>query len=226
MEEILLVQRTSDAAAPQLRAALYFIRQLAEQDDVAHREASAGLQHPERLREHLALVAGQVDHAVADDHVDGVRRQRDGLDVSLEEFDVRRARFRFVLHRERQHFVRHVQAICFAARPDASRRQQHVDATARAEVQHRFAFTQLGERRRVAAAERRKKGFGWEAGRLASLVEIRGDGIPALGSAATAAARRGAAARDRRCLPPTRDLLSDGAIARLHGIADFLERRH
>ncbi len=59
-----------------------------------------------------------------------------------------------VLARERQHLVGHVEAVGLAGRPDAPGREQHVDAAARAEVEHRLAGAELGQRRRVAAAER------------------------------------------------------------------------
>ena len=57
-------------------------------DDVADREAPAGPQHPGRLAEDRGLVAGEVDHAVGDDHVDRVVRERHLLDRPLQELDV------------------------------------------------------------------------------------------------------------------------------------------
>ena len=54
----------------------------------------------------------------------------------------------------REHLVGHVEAVRLARRADALRREQHVDAAARPEVEHGLAFVQFGERRRVAAAER------------------------------------------------------------------------
>jgi hypothetical protein len=65
-----------------------------------------------------------------------VVRQRNRLDVALQELDVLTPAFRLVLVGERQHVVRHVQAVGLARRADAPRRQQHVDAAARAEVEH------------------------------------------------------------------------------------------
>ena len=44
-----------------------------------------------------------------------------------------------VLARQRQHLVGHVEPVGLAGRPDAPGRQQHVDAAARAEVEHRLA---------------------------------------------------------------------------------------
>ena len=87
--------------------------------------------------------------------------------------------------------------------PDAPRREQDVDAAARAEVEDRLAFVQLGERRRVAAAERREQRLGGKAGGLAGVVEIGGDRIPRLARRAATAARsvRRAATARAACAP-------------------------
>jgi hypothetical protein len=54
---------------------------------------------------------------------------------------------------ERQHLVRHIEPIGFASRRDAPCRQQHVDAPARAEVEHGFARLELRQSGRIAAAQ-------------------------------------------------------------------------
>ena len=59
-----------------------------------------------------------------------------------------------VLLREREHLVGHVDPVGGARRADALRGQDHVDAAAGAEVEHRLALVQVGDRGRVAAAER------------------------------------------------------------------------
>ena len=64
--------------------------------------------------------------------VDRVVGQRDRLDRALQELDVGRAGLALVVARERQHLVGHVEPVGLAGRPDALRRQQHVDAAARA----------------------------------------------------------------------------------------------
>ena len=61
-------------------------------DDVGDREATAGLEHAERLAEHRGLVGRQVDHAVREDDVDGAVGDRQVLDLAEPELDVRRAR--------------------------------------------------------------------------------------------------------------------------------------
>src|SRR3989304_2021857 len=52
-----------------------------------------------------------------------------------------------------EHLVGHVEAEDPAARTHASRREEHVDAAARAEVEDALALVQLGDRDGVAAAE-------------------------------------------------------------------------
>jgi len=84
---------------------------------------------------HGGLVHGQVDHTVGDDHVDRVRRQWDGLDGALEELNVGRAGVGRVVAGKCEHFVDHVQTNVAPGQADPARRQQHVDATAGAEVE-------------------------------------------------------------------------------------------
>ena len=96
----------------------------------------------------------------------------------LQELDVRQARLRLILARERQHLVRHVEAVGLAGRTDALGRQQHVDAAAGAEIEDDLAGLQLRQRRRVAAPERRQQGLRGDARGLRVVVEIRGDRDP------------------------------------------------
>ena len=58
--------------------------------------------------------------------------------------------------RELEHLVGHVQAVRLAGRADPAGGEQHVDAAAGAEVEHGLALVQVGDRGRVAAAERRE----------------------------------------------------------------------
>ena len=98
---------------------------------------------PDRLMTQLEMI-----------DVDRVVGQRDVLDLALQELDVLEAALALVLLGERQHLVGHVEAVGLAGRADAARREQHVDAAAGAEVEHRLAGLQLGQRGRIAAAER------------------------------------------------------------------------
>src|SRR6185503_6382233 len=137
-----------------------------------------------------------VDHAVRDDHVDGVVGKRDVLDLALEELDVRDAGVGLVPARELEHLVGHVQAVGFAGRADAPGREQHVDTAAGPEVEHGLAGAELGERRRVAAAQGGANGVLGQTTRLGGVVEIRRDRVAArrLARAAAAGAARAASA--------------------------------
>ncbi len=59
---------------------------------------------------------------------------------ALEKVHVRDLCVAYVLSCERQHLVRHVEAIGGARRPDASGRKDHVDPAARPEVEDGLAF--------------------------------------------------------------------------------------
>ncbi len=111
------------------------------------------------------------------------------LDLALQELDVRQSALRAVLLGQRQHLVGHVEAVGLAGRPDALRRQQHVDAAAGAEIEHDLARLQLGERGRVAAAQRRLHRRRRHLARLRGVVQVRRDRV-----AAARRAGRGAAA--------------------------------
>ena len=100
---------------------------------------------------------------------------------------------RFVLVRQRQHLVGHVEPVGFAGRPDAPRGKQHIDTAARAEIEHHLARIQLRQRRGIAAAERGQQRLFRDLARLRRVVEIRSDGI--------AATRRSGRRRNRNCLP-------------------------
>ena len=117
----------------------------------------------------------------------------------FEELDVLGAGAALVLVREREHLVGHVETVDLARRPDALGRQQHVDAAAGAEVEHRLAFVELRERRGVAAAERREQRLGGNAGLLPFLVQVGRDRVPRFGRRAAARARSAAGGVGRSC---------------------------
>jgi hypothetical protein len=71
--------------------------------------------------------------------------------------DVRDPCLLCVAPRQRQHLVGHVETVCSAARADALRGQDDVDAPARAEVEDDIPFAELRHRGGVTAAERRKR---------------------------------------------------------------------
>jgi len=93
-----------------------------------------------------------------------------------------------------QHFLRHIQSIGFAARKDPWRREQDVDSSAAAKIQHNLTWFQVSERCRISAA---KRGLHRQIGQFALLpvaVEVSRDEIPAR----TAGRRTAAAARASR----------------------------
>ena len=137
-------------------------------DDVGDADPAARAQDARDLGEDGRLVRGQVDDAVADDDVDRVGRQRDLLDVALEQLDVGHAGLGDVALGEGEHLVGHVEAEDAAGRADALGRQEHIDAAARAQVEHPLALVQLGHGDRVAAAERSHHG------RVGQLVALEG----------------------------------------------------
>ena len=148
--------------------------------DVGHGEAAAGLQHAERLPQHLVLVARQVDHAVRDDHVHRVVGQRDVLDLALEELDVRRDRSCACSLRARASIssvMSRPYALPVGADPPG--RQQHVDAAAGAQVEHRLARPSA----RPAPSDCRSRATPSAPGPApplpAVVVQVRGDRIAA-----------------------------------------------
>ena len=88
------------------------------------------------LGEHGRLVGREVDDAVRDDDVDRVGRQRDLLDQPLQEIGRSSRRPPRVLLCQREHLVRHVEAVRHTRWPDSLRRQEDVDASARTKVEH------------------------------------------------------------------------------------------
>ena len=173
----LLLQRAGDAADPRLHVGAQIGRQLALGDDVGDGEAAARLQHPVGLAQHLPLVAGQIDDAVGDDHVDLSSGRGMSSMCPLRNCTFSAPAVGLVLLGQGQHLVGHVQAIGEAGRADASGREQHVDAAATAQVEHGFAWFELGQRGRIATAERGLHGLLRDGGDVVVGVEVAGDRI-------------------------------------------------
>ena len=108
------------------------------------------------------------------------------LDAAVEELDVGGAGLGGVAAGEVEHLVGHVEPVGEAGRADPLGGQQHVDAAARAEVEHGLAGVEVGDGGRVAAAEAGQRG---RVGEVAEVVVV-GD--------APASTRR---ARSRRPAP-------------------------
>ena len=122
-------------------------------------------------RSTCALVGREVDDAVRDHDVDALGRQRHVLDLAAQEVDVGGSRLGLVALGEREHLLRHVEPVDDARGADAARGEQHVDAAARAEVEHRLSLPQLGDGGGVAAPEARRGGALGEACALVGVVQ-------------------------------------------------------
>jgi hypothetical protein len=78
-----LLQSAADTRGPQRGVAGHALRQFFFRNDVGDRQTPAGFEHARRFAEHRGLVGREVDHAVADDHVDAVVVKRRVFDVGL-----------------------------------------------------------------------------------------------------------------------------------------------
>jgi hypothetical protein len=122
-------------------------------DDIADPDPATRHEHAVHLVDDLALVGGQVDDTVADNHIHRTVRERYLLDDPLQELDIGRARLGGVAACQFQHLVGHVDPVGEASRPNPSRREQHVDAPARAQVKHPFTFPKFCYGGGIAAAQ-------------------------------------------------------------------------
>src|SRR5690606_35250460 len=86
--EFAYLKRTRDTTHPQLHRSTQLRRHLAVDDNVANRESAAGLEHAERLLQHLSLVRRQVNHTVRQNDIHTCVGERDGFDVTLQELDI------------------------------------------------------------------------------------------------------------------------------------------
>jgi hypothetical protein len=138
---------------------------------------AAGLEHAKRLAEHASLVAGEIDHAVRDDDVHRRVRQRDVLDLALQErrrsssplwrlFSSATASMSSVISRP------YALPVGRPGAPTAARRCRRPTRD-----RARFPRLQLGEGRRVPAAERRLHRQLGHLPRLRPVVKVRADRI-------------------------------------------------
>src|SRR5271157_3328301 len=179
-----LLQRPGHASHPQKHVLADLGRHFAFCDHIGNSHPAARFQHPESLGQHPVFVGGKVNDAVRDDDIHGVVRERDALDLPLQELDVCHAGFALVLFRQGEHLVGHVQAIRLARRANAPRGEQHVDAAARTEVEHDFSRIQPGERGGIAASEARQHGGVGQFAGLVRAVEVARDRIAATAASA------------------------------------------
>jgi hypothetical protein len=124
--------------------------------DVGDDHAAVVLQHAPHLAQDARLVGRQVDDAVRRDDVRRAVLDRNLLEepaAELHDVEAERGRdLRLALARDRQHLVGHVDADGAPLGPDLARRDEHVDAGARPEIDHRLAGLRRGGRHGAAAA--------------------------------------------------------------------------
>ena len=147
--------RARDATRPEIEPLLRVGCELLDRHHVGDGEPAVRPKDAVRLAKHRGLVRGEVDDAVGDHDIDGGVIEWELLDRALEEGRVRDTGLRLVALREVEHLVGHVDAERVTAGRHASRREKDVDARARTEVEHGLAGMQVGEERRVPAAEAR-----------------------------------------------------------------------
>ena len=98
-----------------------------------------------------------------------------------------------------KHLVGHVDPVREAGRPDPAGRQQHVDAPARAEVEHFLAGLEISDHHRVAAAQTRGDRLGRQFALLVGAVETSAKGGIDLAAPATARRVGGCRVGTRGC---------------------------
>jgi hypothetical protein len=103
------------------------------------------------------------------------------LDLAFEELHVGGARLARILPGQRQHLVGHVEPVGLAGGRHPPRRQEHIDAAARAQVEHDLSGAQLRQRGGIAATQRGPEGLVRQASRLLAGIEVTGDRIAPLG---------------------------------------------
>ena len=158
LRELIAGQRPGDATGVRLHVGAGGVVHVVVGHDVRDREPAAGLEHPGGFAQDPGLVGREVDDAVGDDDVDAVARQRDVLDVAAQPLHVGHTSLGLIATRQVEHLIGHVQPIGQPREADAPGGEQHVDPAARAEVKHGLALVQLGDRDRVAAAQRGQHG--------------------------------------------------------------------
>jgi hypothetical protein len=135
-----------------------------------------------------SFLTRRVDDAVRDDDIHRVIRQGDVLDFSLEKLDILRPGLALVLPRQRQHLVGHVESVGFARGADSFGGEQHVNATARPQIEYGLSGLQLGQCGGIAAAERCRYRLRRQARGLVVPIEVGSNRVCARRCATTARA--------------------------------------
>src|SRR5665647_3770864 len=146
-------ESSGNAACPQCHKALKVLRQFPLKDDVGDRKKSAVLEDTERFSQHDVLIGSEVDDAVRDDDIDRLIRERNIFDSAKEELSVLHTGFHLVLSSKLNHFWCHIKSVDLASWPDATRGEEHVNATARTEVEDDLTGQQRRKCGWIAAAQ-------------------------------------------------------------------------
>src|ERR1022692_4662346 len=128
-------ESSGNAACPQCHKALKVLREFLSKDDIGDRKKSAVLEDAERFSQDDVLIGREVDDAVRNDDIDRLIRERNIFDSAKEELDVLHTGFHLVLSSKLNHFRCHIKSVDLARWPDATRGEEHVNATARTEVE-------------------------------------------------------------------------------------------
>ena len=165
------------------------------------------------------FVAGKVDHAVGDHHVNRVVGEGYRFDLPLQEFDVLDTGFLLVAASEFEHLVGHVEAEGLAGRADPPGREQDVDAATGSEIENGLTFFEISDGSRISAAERGELYSFGQFASVAFFVEVRSEYRPLLfgDDRVIRAAGRipGAGVNCRRRVPLARSPLSSDSMRSL-----------
>ena len=111
-----------NAAHPREDPPANFRQDFSAGNDVGDSKASTRLEHAERLAQDFIFVGRKIDHAVRDDHVDRPIGERNVLDFTFQKLDIGNSGLALILTCQREHLVSHIEAVRFAGRCDAARR--------------------------------------------------------------------------------------------------------
>src|ERR1035438_4956806 len=148
-------ESSGDAACPQCHEALKVIGDFLLKDDVGDRKKSAVLEDAERFSQDDVLIDSEVDDAVRNDDIDRLIWERNIFDSAQEELSVLHTGFHLVLSSKINHFRCHIKSVHLACWPDATRGEEHVNTTARTEVENDLTGEQRRERGWIRSEEHR-----------------------------------------------------------------------
>jgi hypothetical protein len=169
-------QRPGDSAGPEVDVASPLLADRLLDRHVGDLEPAAGAEHTEDLREDGVLVRNEVDDAVGDRDVEAFRCERELLDLSLDEVDVRRAHLRRRGSGPGEHLRGHVDPGHLPRRCDHLGGDERVGSGAAANIDDVLAWCEPSEREQVGnAGERLDRRVG-DAGELRWIVEVFGPG--------------------------------------------------